>query len=230
MKKVIVMASGGIDSLTTIGLIISQNKLPIILSFDYGQRNLIELSYLKKSLEQFSNQDKIIHKIIKLNFDFLLDNESGLTNVKDSSLIDKQTKVEKYNDINNLPESEVPNTYVPARNTIFISYALSFAESFGIDEIYLGIHKQDAPNYPDCTQEYLNALNNLASVGFKNNINIKAPLIDMNKFEIVKLGKSLGIDYKNTISCYDPIDGKACHSCHSCLIRDSALRDNDLTI
>ncbi len=220
MEKVIILASGGIDSLTVIAAAISEGKLPVILSFDYGQTNKIELEFLKKSLKQFPNYNKILHKIAKIDFSFLLDEESF-----SSSLIDQRVRVKKYNNLEELPNI-VPNTYVPARNTIFISYAFGLAENLNITKIYLGIHKQDAPNYPDCTLKYSKAIHNLGQTGFKNKISVITPLINMNKVQIVELGKKLGVDYSNTLSCYEPINDKACHACHSCLIRDDALKAN----
>ncbi|MFO1130100.1 MAG: 7-cyano-7-deazaguanine synthase [Rickettsiales bacterium] len=289
MKKALILASGGIDSLTIIAKVIEDNYVPVILSFNYNQTNLVELNYLKKSLKQFEEivsikfNAKIQHIIINLNFDLFksnllqknhhfntlnntnnkLNNNYNLDDIENSNMqtnnkerdnsndinckdniVNNTNNIEKYNTISDLPLNSKPSTYVPARNTIFASYALGLAESLDIDRIFLGIHKQDAPNYPDCSYEYFLALKNLFLIASENKVTVNAPLINLNKADIIKIGLSLKVDYSNTISCYDPIvydvnninnaivlnnvEAKACKKCHACIIRLEAFAKNNI--
>lgn len=258
MKKALILASGGIDSLTVIALAIDQGYLPVILSFNYNQNNAIELQFLKKSLLQFADIVKkkwntsLEHLVINLDFDLFKSSLIKKNQVKPDILLNQAAsqeainqnlsknilnqelsnfdKIEKYSSIEELPENTKPSTYVPARNTIFASYALGVAESLNIYDIFLGIHKQDAPNYPDCSVEYVSQLKQLFNIASCNIVSLHAPLIDLNKTEIVAIGLKLGVNYDNTISCYDPVGNIECGICHSCLIKREAFLKNNINI
>ena len=125
----------------------------------------------------------------------------------------------------------IPVTYVPARNTIFLSYALAYAEALKCNKIYIGVNSVDYSGYPDCRPEFIDAFTKLANLATKEavegtiTISIETPLLSISKAEIIKLGKSLGVDYSKTLTCYDPVDGKACGKCDSCLLRKKGFED-----
>lgn len=221
--KGVVLVSGGLDSTTVMGIAKSLGYEIYCLTFNYSQRNKIEIELIEKNIANFN---PIEHKIINIDLSFL----------NASSLVNKNLNVQKYQDKSEINQ-EIPNTYVPARNTIFLSYGLSYAENIGAKDIFIGIHKSDSPNYPDCTIEFASSFENLANIGtsFSRNIDsesrikVRAPLIEMTKSDIVKKGIELGLDYKNTISCYDPNElGQSCGQCISCIIRLDAFRNNGI--
>jgi len=210
MKKCVIIFSGGLDSTTIVALAKSQNYDVHALTFDYGQRHRIEIQNAKKIAQLYD----IPHKIFNID----------LASLGGSALTDAKIDVPKYNNIDEIPDV-ITSTYVPARNIIFLSIALSYAETIGASDIFYGANKQDLHNYPDCTKEFLISFVKMANIGTKtgsegNNFQILAPLIDMNKHEIIKLGMSLGVNYANTISCYDPSpEGHSCGKCLSCQVR-----------
>ncbi|HLD77258.1 MAG TPA: 7-cyano-7-deazaguanine synthase QueC [Rickettsiales bacterium] len=221
MKKAIILLSGGVDSTTTLAIAKNQGFACYALSFDYGQRHKIELEFAREIAVEF---DVVEHKIAKI--DLRIFGGSALT---------AEIEVPK-----NAPQSEeIPITYVPARNTIFLSYALAYGEVVGAFDIFIGANAVDYSNYPDCRENFLQAyekMANLATAASQNeraSFKIRAPLLKMSKAEIIKTGIALGIDYSKTHSCYDPIiitDGKiiACGKCDSCQFRLKGFREAGL--
>lgn len=225
MKKAVSLVSGGADSATVLAMMEKMNYEIYAISFNYSQRNNVELEKVKQLVNNYNIKQ---HKIVNID----------LRNFGGSALTDNDIEVPKYKDHSELQNDlysnhlSIPVTYVPARNTIFLSYALGFSEIIGAFDIFIGIHATDSANYPDCRLEYLAAFNNLATaVGVSGKqITIHAPLINMSKGEIIKAGLELGVDYSKTISCYDPSDdGLSCGTCLSCLTRLKAFEENNVT-
>jgi len=220
MKKVVVLVSGGLDSSTVLAMLQKQDVQIHALSFNYSQNNSIELNKIRKFIK---NYNVTTHKVINLD----------LSAFNSTALVNKDLEVPKYETADDLGDN-IPVTYVPARNTIFLSYALGFAEVVGASDIYLGTHLTDSANYPDCRAEYLKSFQAMANLATKAGVegqkmNIHAPLIEMSKSEIVAAGIEMGVDYSSTISCYDPSEqGHSCGKCHACLIRIRAFEDNNL--
>lgn len=220
MRKAIVLVSGGVDSSTVLAMVKKMNFEIYALSFNYMQRHNIELDKIKKFIK---NYNVVQHKIIEID----------LRSFGGSALTDDSFSVPKYNDASELQE-EIPITYVPARNTIFLSYALGFAEVIGSTDIFLGIRATDYSNYPDCRPEYIKSYEEMANLGTKSGvegerIKIHAPLIHMTKAQIVKTGLEHGVDYSQTISCYDPLQsGESCGECLACLVRLKAFAENNM--
>ncbi len=208
MVRAIVLLSGGLDSCVTACIAKSRGYELHALSFDYGQRH-------KKELESSKNIAKklgIDHRIIKIELPERSDALTGSLSVPHNREIGK----------------EIPVTYVPARNTIFIAYALSWSEVINADAIFIGANAIDFSGYPDCTKEYIEAWNNLIKVGMKNNgVRVVAPLIDMNKAEIIKEGAKLGAPFELTWSCYEGRE-KACGVCDSCMLRLKGFKEAGL--
>lgn len=210
MKKCVLIYSGGLDSTTILAKAKSESYEVYALSFNYGQRHIYELECAKKIAKSYG----VNHKIFDINLDFLTV----------SSLTNKDIEVPKYQNISEVP-TNITSTYVPARNMIFLSIALSYAENVGALDIFYGANKQDVHNYPDCSIEFLQSFEKMANIGTKMGIDglkfkILAPLINFHKDEIIKLGTSLGVDYSKTISCYSPSpEGYACGECLSCNVR-----------
>ncbi len=219
-KKGVVLVSGGIDSITVVAMMLKDGYEVFPISFMYGQRHIIELEKAKKSLELLGVKNL---KIINLD----------LRELGGSALTDDSISVPKYNLASDLG-NQVPVTYVPARNTIFLSLALAYAEVISAYDIFYGAHSQDAANYPDTKPEFIQAFEQLANkaVDFtseEHRIKIHAPLIKMTKAEIVKTGLDLAIDYSHTISCYDSTkDGLSCGNCLACLMRKEAFKINNV--
>lgn len=212
MKKAVVLFSGGLDSTTCLALAKSQSYDCYALSFDYGQKHLIELHAAKCIAEMFGAKHIII-KIPNIQFG-------------NSALTDSKITVPDFNH-----NSEIPVTYVPARNTIFLSFALGLAESLKAYDIFIGVSAIDYSGYPDCRPEYIAAFQSLANLATKigvleNRIKIHTPLINLSKAKTISLGISLGIDYGKTISCYNAKDdGRACGKCDSCYLRRQGFLD-----
>jgi 7-cyano-7-deazaguanine synthase len=209
-KKAVILFSGGLDSSTVLAFAKNQDFDCYPISFSYGQRHSIELTAAKKVAEYLNVKT---HKIINLP-----DNMFGA-----SALTDNSINVPKHSEEFT---SEIPVTYVPARNTIFLSIALGYAESIGSHDIFLGVSHVDYSGYPDCRPEYIQAFEALANLATKDGVNgkkitIHAPLLHLNKAETVKLGLKNNVDYSLTISCYnaDITTGAACGECDSCTYR-----------
>ncbi|MFL2549893.1 MAG: 7-cyano-7-deazaguanine synthase QueC [Gammaproteobacteria bacterium] len=209
-KKAVVILSGGMDSVTTLAIAKDKNFDCYNLTFDYGQKSISEI----RSATYYSDKfESIEHKIFNINF-------NDFTN---SSLIDKNTDIPvNKNDV-------IPTTYVPMRNIIFLSIACSWAEKVGASDIFIGANAIDYSGYPDCRDIFLEAYEKMINLGSKTGseggqFNIHRPLINLKKTEIISTGKSLGLDYRKTISCYQATsDGKACGVCESCLFRKNAF-------
>lgn len=210
-NDVIVLSSGGLDSTTVMAMVADQGFGIYSLSFDYGQRHRYELEAAQRVSKRFK---AIKHLVITI--DLRIIGGSALT---DHIPVPKGRTQESMG-------RAIPITYVPARNTIFLSYALAWAEVIPCDSIYLGVNSIDYSGYPDCRPEYIRAfefmanLATRAAVEGKQSFQIKTPLIEMTKSQIIQAGTALGIDYSITHSCYDPSpDGLACGQCDSCLLR-----------
>ena len=209
-KNAVVLCSGGLDSATVMAIVKNDGYDICALSFCYGQRHEIEI----EAARRVAKATGVIEHFV-LNID--------LGSMGGSALTDK-IDVPKAETLSELP-SGIPITYVPARNTVFLSYALALAEIKKSNNIFLGVNAVDYSGYPDCRPEYIDAFEKMANLATKagiegNKIHIRAPLINMTKAEIIKKGISLGVDYSMTHSCYDPDEsGRACGSCDSCLLR-----------
>jgi len=210
VKKAVVLLSGGLDSATTLAIAKSKGFKCFALTFRYGQRHSVELKAAKKIVEHIG---VVQHKIIDINPSVFAK----------SALTDKSIKVPLDRDINH---SQIPVTYVPARNTIFLSFALAFAESIGAFDIFIGVNATDYSGYPDCRPQYISAFEKMANLATaaavqkKGTFKIHTPIIKMSKSQIVKTGTRLGVNYALTHSCYNPDkNGKPCGRCDSCQLR-----------
>ncbi|MBE9562895.1 MAG: 7-cyano-7-deazaguanine synthase QueC [Proteobacteria bacterium] len=212
IKKAVVLISGGLDSATTLAIAKSQGYTCYALSFDYGQRHKVEL---KAARQVAKNIGVIEHKFINLNLD----------SIGGSALTDTNIKVPT----NGLSQ-DIPITYVPARNTVFLSLALGWAEVLSAYNLFIGVNAIDYSGYPDCRPEFITAFEKLANLATKSgveghNFKIHTPLINLSKAEIIQQGISLGVDYSMTISCYQPDDkGHACGSCDACRLRKDGFK------
>lgn len=211
--KAIVLLSGGLDSTTMLRMVQEIGYEIHAITFSYGQRHSVEIDAAAKIAQKYGVQN---HRIVNID----LFGGSALTD--DSIELNKSGKIGVYD-----PEKEnIPLSYVPARNTIFLSYALGFAEVIGAQKIFIGINAIDYSGYPDCRPEYLKKFNELAKLataaGVKHEleIQVEAPLLHLSKSEIISNGIRLGVDYGDTISCYDPDEnGVACGKCDACTLR-----------
>jgi 7-cyano-7-deazaguanine synthase len=211
VKKAVVLSSGGLDSTTAMALIKREGFEIYSLSFDYGQRHRFELKAAARVAKALKAKT---HLVISVD----------LSKIGGSALTDR-IDVPKSRKINEM-QKEIPVTYVPARNTIFLSYALAWAEVLGASDIVIGVNAVDYSGYPDCRPEYIEAFERLANLATKaaveNRVQIKipAPLLYLTKAQIIKKGIALGVDYGMTHSCYDPSPGGiACGQCDSCILR-----------
>ena len=211
MKKAVILLSGGLDSATTLAIAQNDGFTPYGLTFSYGQRHQFEIGASQKIAEACNLTDHIITEIDLRTF-----GGSALTDDID---------VPKDRSENTMSGS-IPVTYVPARNTIFLSFALAWAEVLQSNDIFLGVNSMDYSGYPDCRPEYIQSFQSMANLATKagvegaQSITIHTPLISMTKEEIIRKGLELGVDYSLTHSCYDPDKaGNACGRCDSCSIR-----------
>jgi len=211
MKKAVVLSSGGLDSTTVAALAIKQGFDVYSLSFDYGQRNRCELDAARRVARALGVRQHVIASI-----DLRVFGGSALTS---------DIEVPKGRDLDRA-SSEIPVTYVPARNTIFLSMALGWCEVIGAGDIFIGINAIDYSGYPDCHPEFLDAFERLAALATKAGVEgasrfqVHAPLMAMTKAEIIQAGINAGVDYSITHSCYDPSpQGLACGVCDSCVLR-----------
>ena len=207
MSKAVILLSGGLDSTTVLAIAKSQGYDCYALSFDYGQKQRSELD---SSISIAKKSNVIEHRIMKIS----------LSDIGGSALTDQSIDVPKYSE-----SDEIPITYVPARNTIFLSFALAWAEVVDCQTIFIGVNALDYSGYPDCRPEFIEAFENMANLATKKSvegdrIQIKTPLISMTKSEIIKKGLGLGVDYSETTSCYDANTlGEACGECDACVLR-----------
>ncbi len=215
-EKAVVLLSGGLDSSTTLAMALAEGFEVYAISFDYGQRHILELEAAKRIATKMGVKK---HLIISVNL-----REIG------ASALTSDQEVPKARSISEM-SGEIPSTYVPARNTVFLSLALAWAEALGALHIFIGVNALDYSGYPDCRPEYIEAFRKMANLGTKAGVEglcfeIHTPLISMNKANIIKTGLELGVDYSLTHSCYDPSpNGKPCGACDSCLLRAKGFQD-----
>lgn len=209
-KKAVVLVSGGLDSTTVLAIARDQGYACYTMSFDYGQRHRSELLAAERTAQALGSVE---HKVITLD----------LRSIGGSALTDDSISV---------PEEEtagIPITYVPARNTVFLSIALGWAEVLGADDIFIGVNAVDFSGYPDCRPEYIAAYEVMANLATRagaegNRLKICTPLIDLSKAEIIRQGLALGVDYSLTVSCYQATEaGEACGKCDSCRLRSAGF-------
>lgn len=219
-KKAVILSSGGLDSTTVIAIAKSEGYLIYSLSFSYAQRHFVELEAAKKIAEIIG-----VEKHLVINLDL---NKIGGSALTDSIDVPKNMNEEAFSD-------DIPVTYVPARNTIFLSYALAWAEVIKSSDIFIGVNAVDYSGYPDCRPEYIEAFEKMANLATKagveglTRIKINTPLLNMSKARIIEKGIELGVDYSLTHSCYDPNpDGVACGQCDSCILRKKGFKEAGL--
>jgi len=216
MKKAVVLLSGGLDSATCLYWAKSQGYDCYCLVFDYGQRHKKEI---KHSL-QIATAAKCPYFVVNISLPW-----------KGSSLLDKSIPV-PLSTANRQPPTAIPNTYVPARNTIFLSFALSYAEAIGAEAIVIGVNALDYSGYPDCRLNYFEAMQKMANLATKagvegKKIKILTPLLHKTKAQIVKLGTKLKVPYQYTWSCYRG-DARPCGTCDSCILRAKGFREAEI--
>ncbi len=216
-KRAVVLLSGGVDSTTTLAVAQSQGYEAYAMSFSYGQRHVLELERARQIAEKMK-----VKKHIIVNIDLRAFGGSALTDDID---VPKDRSDQEIG-------TGIPITYVPGRNTIFLSFALAWAETLGIDTIFIGVNALDYSGYPDCRPEYIEAYQRMANIATKagvegkSQLKILTPLISMTKAEIIQKGAELEVDYGLTLSCYEPDDlGRACGLCDSCLLRKKGFAE-----
>ena len=211
-KKAVILVSGGLDSSTVLAMAKQQGFDCYTLSFDYGQRHRSELFAAAKVSEAMQVE---AHKVVSLD----------LGTIGGSALTDTNIDVPEYE------TTGIPVTYVPARNTVFLSIALGWAEVLGANDIFVGVNAVDYSGYPDCRPDYINAFEQMANLATKagvegNKLTVHAPLIDMTKGQIIQAGTKIGVDYSVTVSCYQADEeGAACGVCDSCRLRKQGFID-----
>ena len=211
-KKAVILVSGGLDSSTVLAMAKQQGFDCYTLSFDYGQRHRSELFAAAKVSEAMQIK---AHKVVSLD----------LGTIGGSALTDTNIDVPEYE------TTGIPVTYVPARNTVFLSIALGWAEVLGANDIFVGVNAVDYSGYPDCRPDYINAFEQMANLATKagvegNKLTVHAPLIDMTKGQIIQAGTKIGVDYSVTVSCYQADEqGAACGVCDSCRLRKQGFID-----
>lgn len=216
----VTLLSGGLDSATTLAIARAQGYESYALSFCYGQRHAVELQAARRVAVHLGVREHIVVDIDLRKF-----GGSALTDDID---------VPKARSLAEIGHG-IPVTYVPARNTIFLSFALAWAEVLGCSDIFIGVNALDYSGYPDCRPEYIAAFQRMADLATKAGVEggrpvaIHTPLIDLTKAEIIRQGLELGVDYVLTLSCYDPTPaGEACGECDACLLRLKGFRENDM--
>lgn len=216
IKKAIILLSGGLDSTTVLAIAKSEGYECYTISFDYGQRHRAELDAAVNISKQLG---AVEHKVIKL----------GLDGIGGSALTDQTI------DVPETPTEGIPITYVPARNTVFLSLALGFAEVIEAQDIFIGVNAVDYSGYPDCRPEYINAFEVMANLATKAGVEgkyfrIQAPLQSLSKAEIIQKGISCGVDYALTVSCYKAnSQGQACGKCDSCRLRAEGFKQASIS-
>ncbi|MEK7483904.1 MAG: 7-cyano-7-deazaguanine synthase QueC [Planctomycetota bacterium] len=210
-KKTVLLLSGGLDSATVLAIAKSKAYEVHAISFHYGQIHRVELECAKQL-----GKGATSHRLIYLD-----------PSAFEASALTGRGAVPKDR---NLEQESIPVTYVPARNTIFLAYALGFAETIGARNIHLGVNALDYSGYPDCRPEYIEAFQKLANLATKagvegNLFTIHAPLIQLTKAKIIEIGLKLGVEYAQTLSCYDPQKGLACGHCDSCQLRQKGFAE-----
>jgi len=215
-RKAVVLVSGGLDSATVLALAVASGARCYALSFDYGQRHRVELEAARRVAQALHAAD---HRVVKLDIGWM----GG------SALTDATIAVPSE------PSAGIPVTYVPARNTVFLSIALGWAEVLGAPDIYIGANAVDYSGYPDCRPEFMQAFEKLANLATRAGVEgrgfrVHAPLMNMSKSEIILTGAELGMDYSLTVSCYEPdAAGFACGRCDACRLRARGFIEAGIT-
>lgn len=219
-KEAVVLLSGGLDSTTALAIALSQGFLAHALSFRYGQRHVAELEAAKRVAATLTVVQHLVAEI-----DLRAFGNSALTS---DIPVPKGRNVEEM-------AHEIPVTYVPARNTIFLSFALAWAEVLGVSDIFIGVNALDYSGYPDCRPEYIEAFEHMANLATKagvegaQRLKIHTPLIHMTKAQIIQTGLELGVDYSLTSTCYEPSEsGHACGQCDACILRLKGFAENGM--
>ena len=208
--RAIVLLSGGLDSTTVLALAHAAGRELFALSFRYGQRHEVELACARRQAAKYAVK---AHEVVDLgHVGALVASATSLVRASELA-VPKDEKAEG-----------IPSTYVPARNTLFLAYALAWAEALGAREIWLGINALDYSGYPDCRPEFVHAFQALADLATKAGVeghrtHLHTPLLHWTKAQIVEAGQRLGVDYADTVSCYDPVEERACGRCDSCQLR-----------
>jgi len=219
-SKAVILLSGGLDSATVLAIAKSQGYELYALTFSYGQRHDVEVEQAKKIASELQVKH---HQIIYIDL-----------KVFGGSSLTADINVPKNRNADEI-EHGIPITYVPARNTIFLSYALAYAEVLNAEAIFIGVNAVDYSGYPDCRPEYIEAFNKVSALGTKQGVEGKAiqiltPIISLTKSQIIQRGIALGLDYSKTHSCYDPDkSGRACGKCDSCLLRKQGFQKAGIT-
>jgi len=220
MANAVVLLSGGLDSTTTLAIAKSEGFTPYALSFRYGQRHGVELESAKQVAQALGVAEHVIADIDLRRFG--------------GSALTADIAVPKSRSLEAMGEG-IPVTYVPARNTVFLSFALAWAEVLGSSDIFIGVNALDYSGYPDCRPEYIAAYEQMANLATaagvegRQRLKIHAPLIRLTKAQIIQRGTALGVDYALTSSCYDPgADGRPCGACDSCLLRAKGFAEAGL--
>ncbi len=210
--KAVILLSGGLDSTTVLAIARDRGYRCYCLSFSYGQRQTVELEMARENARRYGAEK---HLVLEL----------GLGTIGGSALTEAAIEVPKDR-LGGAAETEIPVTYVPGRNTIFLACAMSWAEAIGAWDIFIGVNAMDYSGYPDCRPVFIRAFEDLANIATRAGVDgggrfrIHAPLMEMGKKEIVETGLALGVDYSRTHSCYDPSpEGRACGHCDACLLR-----------
>jgi len=217
-NKGVILLSGGLDSAVTAALAKEEGFQLEALTFRYNQKHLLEVDFARKLVSFFNLKKQVIIDIPAEIFQSALISKSNL-------------KIYEGGQIRTIEKNDIPATYVPARNIIFLSYALAYAESVGVKDIFIGANIVDYSGYPDCRPEFFEAFSQMAQVGTKagvkgDNFKIKTPLLYLSKAEIIKKGFDLGVDFSLTHSCYQPqAGGLLCGRCDSCLIRKKGFAE-----
>lgn len=220
-KRAVVLLSGGLDSATVLSIARSQGFELYALSFSYGQRHVWELEAARRVADVVGVKS---HRVAQI--DLRVFGGSALT---DEIAVPKGRGTEEMS-------HGIPITYVPARNTIFLSFALAWAEVLGASDIFIGVNALDYSGYPDCRPEFIGAYEKMANLATKagveghQHLKVHTPLIDLTKAQIIAKGLELGVDYGLTSSCYDPsAEGQPCGECDSCLLRQKGFRENGMS-
>ncbi len=220
-RSAIILLSGGLDSATCLAIAKSKGFDCHTMSFHYGQRHQYELERASRISQHFSADS---HRVIDID----------LSQFGGSALTDRMIDVPKHDSLDTIGK-DIPITYVPARNTVFLSLSLAFAEVVGARDIFIGVNALDYSGYPDCRPQFIDAFQTMANLATKASVEgalplkIHTPLIDLTKGQIIALGLQLGVDYSMTLSCYDPgLGGRPCGRCDSCLLRAKGFKENGI--
>jgi 7-cyano-7-deazaguanine synthase len=221
-RKAVVLLSGGLDSATVLAIAQAEGYETYALSFRYGQRHAVELDAAKKVATTLGAAAHVVAEI-----DLRVFGGSALT---------ADIDVPHHDSVDDLNATEIPITYVPARNTVFLSFALAWAETLDASDVFIGVNALDYSGYPDCRPEYIEAYERMANLATKagvegrQHLRIHTPLIELSKAQTIARGLELGVDYSLTHSCYDPSpQGRACGTCDSCLLRSRGFAELGLT-